>query len=137
MMSVEETEDSDWLSEKEDFERPAKLDLIVGFLRLLCFLSVCTSVFAVFVSVLFLIQQTKSIDTEIWDVFVFMDGDRFNYLKIERDTERVLFKERHDFVGPLHSRHHSAGLPGLQRHICHNRQHCNNNIQVKNNLSNE
>ena len=49
----------DWLADKEDFQRPAKIEILVGFLRLVCFLSVCTSVFGVVVSILFPIQQTK------------------------------------------------------------------------------
>ena len=49
----------DWLADKEDFQRPAKLEILVGFLRLVCFISVCTSVFGVVVSILFPIQQTK------------------------------------------------------------------------------
>ena len=49
----------DWFADKEDFQRPAKLEILVGFLRLVCFLSVCTSVFGVVVSILFPIQQTK------------------------------------------------------------------------------
>ena len=48
-----------WLADKEDFQRPAKIEILVGFLRLVCFLSVCTSVFGVVVSILFPIQQTK------------------------------------------------------------------------------
>ena len=95
-MGAEKTEDGDRLSENDDFERPAKLDLIVGFLRLLCFLSVCTSVFGVIVSVLFPIQQTKSIEMKTWNVFIFMEGDRFNYMK----TERVLnpYNTRRDMI---------------------------------------
>ena len=79
----------DWLADDEDFQRPAKLELIVGFFRLLCFLSVCTSVFGVVVSVLFPIQQTKKLKVITPDVFVFLEGDiaeKFNYTK----TVRVL-----------------------------------------------
>ena len=75
----------DWLADEEDFQKPAKLELVVGFLRLLCFLSVCTSVFGVVVSVLFWIQQTEKLKHIIDDVFVFKEGDinmeQFNYKK--------------------------------------------------------
>ena len=77
----------DWLADKDDFQRPAKLDLIVGFLRLLCFLSVCTSVFGVVISVLFPIQQTENLKLKVLDVFVFLEGDiyeKFNYTKTVR-----------------------------------------------------
>ena len=77
----------EWLADKEDFERPAKLELVVGFLRLLCFLSVCTSVFGVIISILFLIQQAQSLNIETRDVFIFMEGDiaeQFNYTKTVR-----------------------------------------------------
>ena len=75
----------DWLADEEDFQRPAKLELVVGFLRLLCFLSVCTSVFGVVVSVLFWIQQTEKLKQIIPGVFDFKEGDiiveQFNYKK--------------------------------------------------------
>ena len=41
----------------DDYQRPAKLDLIVGFLRLFNFISCCTSVFAVILSFLFSISE--------------------------------------------------------------------------------
>ena len=77
----------EWLADKEDFERPAKLELVVGFLRLLCFLSVCTSVFGVIISILFPIQQAQSLNIETWDVFNFTGGDiieQFNFTKTVR-----------------------------------------------------
>ena len=42
-----------YCSDKEDIQRPAKLDLVIGFFRLFNFLSVSTSVFIVIVSILF------------------------------------------------------------------------------------
>lgn len=41
----------------EDFQRPAKLDLIVGFLRCFNFLSCATSVFAVILSLLYSLED--------------------------------------------------------------------------------
>ena len=41
----------------DDYQRPAKLDLIVGFLRFFNFISCCTSVFAVTLSLLFSISE--------------------------------------------------------------------------------
>ena len=40
-----------------DYQRPDKLDLVVGFLRLFNFISCCTSVFAVTLSLLFSISE--------------------------------------------------------------------------------
>ena len=41
----------DYLTEKDDIQRRAKFDLIIGFLRLFNFLSVSTSVFTVIISI--------------------------------------------------------------------------------------
>ena len=46
--------------ENQDYQRPAKLDLFVGFLRLFSFISVCTSVFSAITSSLFLIQEKQN-----------------------------------------------------------------------------
>ena len=64
----EDDNDDDKIIEKkygdaEDFQRPSRLDLIVGFLRCFNFLSCATSVFAVTLSLLYsldeLIQDIK------------------------------------------------------------------------------
>ena len=59
----------DWNADEDDFQRPAKLDLIVGFLRLFSFISVCTSVFAVILSILFPISQTEEIFVNMWQTY--------------------------------------------------------------------
>ena len=59
----------DWNADEDDFQRPAKLDLIVGFLRLFSFISVCTSVFAVILSILFPISQTEEVFVNMWQTY--------------------------------------------------------------------
>ena len=74
----------DWLADQEDFQRPAKLDLIVGFIRLFSFISVCTSVFAVILSILFPIQQTETVILNIWQTVNFQEdgvNDTFKVLE--------------------------------------------------------
>ena len=46
--------------DKEDFQRPSKLDLIVGFLRLFNFLSCATAVFGVTFSILYSLSSPSS-----------------------------------------------------------------------------
>ena len=57
----EENDDDKIVDQKygdaEDFQRPAKLDLIVGFLRCFNFLSCSTSVFAVTLSLLYSLDE--------------------------------------------------------------------------------
>ena len=48
-----------YCSDKDDIQRPAKLDMVIGFLRLFDFHSVSTSVLIVIVSILFSIQQNR------------------------------------------------------------------------------
>jgi len=52
--------------EDDDYQRPAKLDLIVGFLRLFNFISCCTSVFAVVLSILFPLSTKESTLQNLW-----------------------------------------------------------------------
>ena len=47
--------------EDDDYQRPAKLDLVVGFLRFSNFLSCSTSVFAVTLSILFPLRCCSNI----------------------------------------------------------------------------
>ena len=47
--------------EDDDYQRPAKLDLVVGFLRFSNFLSCSTSVFAVILSILFPLRCCSNI----------------------------------------------------------------------------
>ena len=61
----------DYLTIKDDIQRPAKLDLIIGFLRLFNFLSVSTSIFAVIISILFPIQQKETITLNLWQIKTF------------------------------------------------------------------
>ena len=71
----------DWLADDQDYQRPAKLEILVGFLRLLCFVSVCTSVFAVVVSIFSPLQQAEMVITQIWQTYTFEDdGETFKYL---------------------------------------------------------
>ena len=72
----------DWLADEDDFQRPAKLELIVGFLRLFSFISVCTSVFAVILSILFPIQQTETVILSMWRT-VTTFNDTISYLEDE------------------------------------------------------
>ena len=46
--------------DNEDYKKPDKLDLIVGFLRLFNFVSCCTSVFAVVLSILYPLSKAES-----------------------------------------------------------------------------
>ena len=70
-----------WLADDQDYQRPAKLEILVGFLRLLCFVSVCTSVFAIVVSILSPLQQAEMVITQIWQTYTFEnDGETFKYL---------------------------------------------------------
>ena len=50
----------------DDYQRPAKLDLIVGFLRLFNFISCCTSVFAVVLSILYPLSETEPTLESLW-----------------------------------------------------------------------
>ena len=59
----------DWNADEDDFQRPAKLDLVVGFIRLFSFISVCTSVFAVILSILFPISQTEEVFVNMWQTY--------------------------------------------------------------------
>jgi hypothetical protein len=58
--TVKPSEDDD------DYQRPAKLDLVVGFLRLFNFVSCCTSVFAVILSILYPLSKTESTLESLW-----------------------------------------------------------------------
>jgi hypothetical protein len=73
----------DYLADKEDYQRPGNLDLIVGVLRLFSFVSVCISVIAVILSILFPIQQTETVILNIWQTVNFRE-DGVN------DTFRVM-----------------------------------------------
>ena len=44
----------------DDYQRPAKLDLVVGFLRLFNFVSCCTSVFAVVISIFYPVGRKET-----------------------------------------------------------------------------
>ena len=69
----------DYLTIKDDIQRPAKLDLIIGFLRLFNFLSVSTSIFAVIISILFPIQQKETITLNLWQIKTFQEvNDTFS-----------------------------------------------------------
>jgi hypothetical protein len=86
----------DWNADDEDFQRPAKLELIVGFLRFFCFLSVCTSVFAVLISILFPIQQTQTVISLIIETFTFNEegmNDTFNYVA-QKKKPNLMYDER-------------------------------------------
>ena len=61
----EESEDPDITldpkyGDKDDFQRPSKLDLIVGFLRFFNFLSCSTAVFGVIYSILYSLSEPSS-----------------------------------------------------------------------------
>ena len=74
-------------ADDDDYQRPAKLDLIVGFLRLFNFVSCCTSVFAVILSILYPMIQTKPTPQSIWSP-VELSLEAYNRTK--HDTESVL-----------------------------------------------
>ena len=57
----------DYCSDKDDIQRHAKLDLVIGFLRLFNFLSLNTSV----ISTLFSIQQKQTIILNNWHIKTF------------------------------------------------------------------
>lgn len=50
----------------DDFQRPAKLDLLVGILRLVNFLSACTSVFGIVVSLYFPLSEDVEKVRTVW-----------------------------------------------------------------------
>ena len=52
----------------EDFQRPAKLELIVGFLRCFNFLSCATSLFSIALSLLFTLEENPHIIRNYWSV---------------------------------------------------------------------
>ena len=87
---------SEALPESNDFQKPAKLDLIVGFLRLLNFLSCCTSVFAVVISILYPANQSEPSLRNIWTPIDFQGEDAFYRNKRETRTDEEL--ERKDFL---------------------------------------
>merc|ERR1719412_677683 len=76
----------DWNADEDDFQRPAKLDLVVGFIRLFSFISVCTSVFAVILSILFPISQTEEVFVNMWQTYTLKGihegkNESFQYLE--------------------------------------------------------
>ena len=91
----------DWNADEDDFQRPAKLDLIVGFLRLFSFISVCTSVFAVILSILFPISQTEEIFVNMWQTYTlegFQGGANESFKVLEPRLHSNPNYPRRDFL---------------------------------------
>eukprot|EP00092_Neocalanus_flemingeri_P001559 GFUD01001661.1.p1 GENE.GFUD01001661.1~~GFUD01001661.1.p1 ORF type:complete len:1153 (-),score=202.90 GFUD01001661.1:50-3508(-) len=78
-------------ADDDDYQRPAKLDLIVGFLRLFNFVSCCTSVFAVILSIIYPISQTEPTLQSIWAP---LDVSAEEFYRTKRDTSSVLDHQR-------------------------------------------
>ena len=68
---------SEALPDSNDFQKPAKLYLIIGFLGLLNFLSCCTSVFAVVISIFYPANQLEPSLRNIWTPIDFNEEDAF------------------------------------------------------------
>ena len=64
----------------EDFQRPAKLELIVGFLRCFNFLSCATSVFSVALSLFFTLEENPDILHDYWSVHLILFQEKYNFI---------------------------------------------------------
>ena len=84
--------------EDDDYQRPAKLDLIVGFLRLFNFISCSTSIFAVTLSILFsLSEPSKDLSvpvnlTTVYTIWTPINDEKFSAKQLEyREDDGFLF----------------------------------------------
>lgn len=96
--------------EDDDFQRPAKLDLLVGFLRLFNFVSCCTSVFAVVISIFYPVSK-KEMNNDLWSFDIWshitnMSSNDDIYTS-SKEAGRLLFLEKEDLL------YYMKGFAGL------------------------
>ena len=70
----------------EDYQRPSKLELIVGFLRCFNFLSCATSVFSVALSLLFTLEENPDIIQDYWSVQIFFFSTKIRFYFLVRNN---------------------------------------------------
>ena len=115
--SSHEEKKVDYCSDKDDIQRPDKLDLVIGFLRLFNFLSVSTSVYIVIVSILFSIQQKQTLILNIWQIKTLQDvNDTFSVLKHMEQNKPFILNET--FCSTLESQQVQYSLPTSLSTLC-------------------